>query len=79
MIGSIAKRSYVTFIRGLRWPADKLGLLKSLESTSSRGAALWLRSLFAIYDLEDLVTLNMASMIWMESVTKTEVHGYFLL
>lgn len=55
----LAMRSaYVRMIRLLRCGLAKLGILGWLERRGGR-VALWLRSLFAIYDIDDLVHLDM--------------------
>ena len=54
------KRLYVSLVRILRWPLQKLGLLRLLETGSTRGPRLWLRSLFSIYDIEDMIRLDLA-------------------
>lgn len=54
------KRSYVGGVRILRPIADKLGLLSFLQRRGAESrTALWLRSLFAIYDLEDMAELDL--------------------
>ena len=54
------KRAYVACVRTLRPIADRLGLLAFLQRRSSRSrTALWLRSLFAIYDLKDMTGLDL--------------------
>ena len=54
------KRAYVTGVRGLRAAAANTGLLASLDRRSADSrAALWLRSLFAIYDIEDMAALDL--------------------
>ena len=54
------KRAYVTCIRVLRSVAGSTGVLGALERRAgdSRGA-LWARSLFAIYDIEDMARLDL--------------------
>jgi len=56
----VLKRAYVAGVRALRPIAARTGLLGALErrSESSRGA-LWFRSLFAIYDIEDMAALDL--------------------
>ncbi|MBU1189408.1 MAG: class I SAM-dependent methyltransferase [Gammaproteobacteria bacterium] len=54
------KRIYVSALRRLRSPAQRLGLLAWLERHRHRRLALWLRSLFAIYDSDDLIRLDLA-------------------
>jgi predicted O-methyltransferase YrrM len=57
-LGNLAKRAYVGLIRGLRAVLKPLGLLALLERGTSRWAR-WLRSLFAIYDFDDLSRLDL--------------------
>lgn len=58
--GKVLKRAYVTGIRGLRLAAGKVGLLETLERRGKESKpALWLRSLFAIYDIEDMIVLDL--------------------
>lgn len=53
------KRAYVTLMRSLRSLASWLGVLGFLARESQRSKlALWLRSMFAIHDLDDLVPLD---------------------
>lgn len=54
------KRTYVAGIRVFRPIAARIGLLSALEriAPDSRGAR-WFRSLFAIYDIEDMATLDL--------------------
>lgn len=52
------RSSYVAVAHGLRRILGPLGLLGALERSESRRAT-WLRSLFAIYDLEDLSGLDL--------------------
>jgi precorrin-6B methylase 2 len=56
----VLKRAYVSGIRALRPAVAQLGLLAALErrAPGSR-SALWLRSLFAIYDIEDMAVLDL--------------------
>lgn len=53
------KRAYIAAMRALRWLLAVTGLLTLLDrwSTHSR-TGLWLRSQFAIYDLDDLARLD---------------------
>ena len=54
------KRAYVTAVRGCRAVSEKTGLLSSLEKPSAENrSARWLRSLFAIYDIEDMAALDL--------------------
>ena len=54
------KHAYVAGVRGFRPIAERIGLLGALErrAANSRGAR-WLRSLFAIYDIEDMAELDL--------------------
>lgn len=54
------KHAYVAGVRGFRPIAERTGLLGALErrGANSRGAR-WLRSLFAIYDIEDMAELDL--------------------
>lgn len=56
--GSLLKRSYVRTIRLVRPLFRSLGVLGYLERQPTRRAK-WLRSLFAIYDFDDLASLNL--------------------
>jgi hypothetical protein len=49
---------YVKTFRGLRAVLRPIGALKLLERPKSRRAR-WFRSLFAIYDLDDLIHLEL--------------------
>ena len=54
------KRAYVSGLRALRPAVAKLGLLAALERRAPDSQlALWLRSLFAIYDIEDMAALDL--------------------
>lgn len=54
------KRLYVRGVRALGRALDRIGVLGALERASSRSRlALWVRSLFAIYDADALTTLGM--------------------
>ena len=55
----IARTIYVKTIRGLRRILEPLGILAYLERRQGR-MSRWLRSLFAIYDIDDLVHLDVA-------------------
>jgi predicted O-methyltransferase YrrM len=58
--GQALKRGYVAGIRGLRLIAGKSGLLSFLQRRGAESdTALWLRSLFAIYDLQDMAALDL--------------------
>jgi hypothetical protein len=56
----VLKHAYVAGVRGFRPIAERIGLLGALEghASNSRGAR-WLRSLFAIYDIEDMAELDL--------------------
>ncbi len=56
---STAKGLYLKTIRTARRGASAFGVLKFLENRRGTRAALWLRSLFAIYDLDDMVHLDL--------------------
>ncbi len=53
------KRGYSGAFRALRIPAQRSGLLAALEHRRSHRTALWLRSLFAIYNIDDMVHLDL--------------------
>jgi SAM-dependent methyltransferase len=56
----VLKRAYVRGVRTLRPAVAKLGLLATLERRAPDSRlALWLRSLFAIYDIEDMAALDL--------------------
>nr|WP_281500884.1 class I SAM-dependent methyltransferase [Kordiimonas marina] len=66
---------YVRSIRGLRGLLAAIGLLGWLEKGADRtGVRLWFRSLFAIYDLDDLRRLDLP---WW-TLTATEAVDAFL-
>jgi hypothetical protein len=50
---------YVSIMRALRAFADKTGLLAFLESRRERRLFLYLRSLFSIYDVDDMARLDL--------------------
>jgi hypothetical protein len=53
------KTPYVTAIRWVRAALGKTGILRLLDRWAARSrTGLWVRSLLAIYDLEDLLTLD---------------------
>lgn len=52
------RSAYVSTAHGARRALGAVGLLKAMERSDSRGMK-WFRSLFAIYDLEDLSSLNL--------------------
>jgi len=53
------KSGYIALVRTLRGPAARLGLLAALERQRTRRVALWARSLFAIYDIDDMVAIDL--------------------
>ena len=58
--GKLLKRAYVSGVRALRPVVAKLGLLASLERRAPDSRlALWLRSLFAIYNIDDMAALDL--------------------
>ncbi|QMU59569.1 MAG: class I SAM-dependent methyltransferase [Boseongicola sp.] len=57
MIDLLAKRAYVACIRVVRTLLKPTGLLDRLEKSENRRAR-WFRSLFAIYDLDDMERLG---------------------
>lgn len=59
-LGALGRRLYVALMRTLRRPAAGLGLLGWLERRGRRSRlALWLRSLLAIHDLDDMRALRL--------------------
>ncbi|MBD3679073.1 MAG: class I SAM-dependent methyltransferase [Rhodobacteraceae bacterium] len=58
-MGRLLRSVYVWLFRVLRAVLRPLGFLRWLERRGTR-RALWLRSLFAIYDADDLMHLDMA-------------------
>ncbi len=53
------KSAYVAAIRGVRAPLRGLGILDFLEARRQHDWALWMRSLAAIYDIDDLNALDL--------------------
>lgn len=53
------KSSYVGLMRQLRRTAERSGALNVLERRPDQRWRLWLRSLLAIYDVEDLIRLGL--------------------
>jgi len=53
------KSSYVNLMRGLRRMGQRAGWLEALERRREHRSLLWLRSLLAIYDVEDLIRLGL--------------------
>lgn len=58
MAQQFLRTSYVTMMHGLRSVARRIGVLKLLEKGQNRRIR-WLRSLFAIYDFDDLTKLDL--------------------
>lgn len=58
MMHHLTRRAYVAVLRGGRAVARRTGTLDRLEAGASR-RNLWLRSLFAIYDFDDLARLDL--------------------
>jgi len=58
-IPSSLKSAYGRTLRLLRRPAEKLGILRFLETHRNICTLLYLRTLFSIYDSEDLVRLDL--------------------
>lgn len=56
---SAIKSLYIDTLRTARRGATAVGLLHLLEEHREKRPAIWLRSLFAIYDLEDMVHLDL--------------------
>src|SRR3990172_8471482 len=50
---------YVSIVRALRTLAGKMGLLAFLERRRDRPFFIYLRSLFSIYDIEDMARLDL--------------------
>jgi hypothetical protein len=55
---ALVRRAYIGAMRGLRGTLRPLGLLERLEALPGRRAR-WVRSLFAIYDFDDLAALDL--------------------
>ena len=55
---SILKTGYVSAMRALRGVADSIGALEWLEARRHSRPLLYLRSLFSVYDAEDMVRLD---------------------
>lgn len=53
------KRAYVSLVRLLASVAETIGLLRCLERNKQSRTCLYLRSLFSIYDAEDLAKLDL--------------------
>lgn len=54
------KNTYIRCVRAAAKAGDRIGLLSALENHRERRGALWLRSLFSIYHLDELVRLDLA-------------------
>lgn len=54
------KNTYIRCVRTAAKVGERTGLLSALERHRERRSALWLRSLFSIYRLDDLVRLDLA-------------------
>ncbi|MBD1869718.1 class I SAM-dependent methyltransferase [Cyanobacteria bacterium FACHB-471] len=57
-IATAVKQGYVLLFRGLRSLAKSIGLLGVLEAHKNNRTLFWLRSLFAIYDMDDMIRLG---------------------
>lgn len=73
MSATLLKRTYIGTMRGLRGGAERVGLLAALEGTDSQ-AGLWVRSLFGIYDSQDLIKLDLP---WWTFKAIEEVSAFF--
>lgn len=49
---------YVGLVHRLRGPIDRIGILRLLDRGTAYRPVHWLRSLFAVYDVEDLASLD---------------------
>ena len=56
----VLEELYVTVIRISRHLARLSGILALLERGEPNPGRLWIRSLFAIHDVEDLIALDLA-------------------
>ena len=56
----MAKRLYVRSMRVLAWPLRRTGLLTWLEGPGASRRGRWVRSLFAIHDIDDMIRLDLA-------------------
>lgn len=54
------KSTYIRCVRAVGKAGGKLGLFSVLERRRKHRTALWIRSLFSIYDIDDLVHLDLA-------------------
>ena len=57
---AIAKRAYVRSMHACAWPLRRAGLLARLEGAGTSPRRRWLRSLFAIHDIDDMIHLDLA-------------------
>lgn len=55
----LIENSYISVMRALRRPAERLAILGYLERRRQHRLSLWIRSLFSIYDMEDLVQIDL--------------------
>lgn len=54
------KDTYIRCVRAAAKAGGRIGLLSALENHRERRSALWLRSLFSIYQLDELIHLDLA-------------------
>ena len=54
----VAKRAYVSVMRATGSLADRVGLLSALDRSADSRRAHWVRSLFAIHDIDALIALD---------------------
>ena len=55
----VVEKLYIWLLRALRRPATWLGVLGFLERKRSHRLSLWIRSLFSIYDMDDLARIDL--------------------
>ena len=72
MMHHVVRSVYVSVLRGARSVARWLGLLDRLEAGQGR-TSRWLRSLFAIYDFDDLARLDLP---WWTFDAVEEIEAY---
>ncbi len=58
-ISPTVKRVYVFVMRVIRWPLKRTGLLQRFGGPRSGRWCRWLRSLFAIHDIDDMIALDL--------------------
>lgn len=58
MIKTTAKRSYVKTVHGLGAVAQRIGVLGWLDRRQDRRGFHWVRALFAIYDVDQMIALD---------------------